>query len=115
METIPSESECYPAKLAHGHIEWLINYGTTTIFYPCVFYERMEDENLQNKYNCPMVTSYPENIKNNVDDLNEKKIRYLNPFVAFTDEKTLSERLQQIMRKEFRIRKKETKAAVEKA
>lgn len=113
METIPSESECYPAKLSHGHIEWLINAGIKTIFYPCVFYERMEDENLQNKYNCPMVTSYPENIKNNVDDLAEKKIRYLNPFVAFTDEKTLGDRLAQIMRKEFHIRKKETKAAAE--
>ena len=24
IESIPSESECYPAKLAHGHVQWLI-------------------------------------------------------------------------------------------
>ena len=44
MESIPSESECYPAKLAHGHVQWLLNQGIKTIFYPCVFYEREEAE-----------------------------------------------------------------------
>ena len=39
MESIPSESECYPAKLAHGHVQWLIDQGIKTIFHPCVFYE----------------------------------------------------------------------------
>ena len=24
IESIPSESECYPAKLAHGHVTWLL-------------------------------------------------------------------------------------------
>ena len=62
-----SESECYPAKLAHGHIEWLIRQGLTYIFYPCVPYERNETPEAGNHYNCPMVTSYAENIKNNVE------------------------------------------------
>ena len=34
IESIPSESECYPAKLAHGHIMWLIKQGVKFIFYP---------------------------------------------------------------------------------
>lgn len=42
MESIPSESECYPAKLAHGHAQWLIDHGVKTIFHPCVFYEHQE-------------------------------------------------------------------------
>ncbi len=42
IESIPSESECYPAKLAHGHVQWLINEGITRIFYPSVPYERQE-------------------------------------------------------------------------
>ena len=33
IESIPSESECYPAKLAHGHISWLIKKGIKFIFY----------------------------------------------------------------------------------
>lgn len=63
MESIPSESECYPAKLAHGHVEWLVQQGIATIFHPCVFYEYQETKDAQNHYNCPMVVSYPENLK----------------------------------------------------
>jgi len=81
METIPSESVCYPAKLAHGHIENLIERGITTIFYPDVPYENIENQNSNNHYNCPIVCSYPEVIRNNVEDLHEKNIRYLNPFM----------------------------------
>lgn len=63
IESIPSESECYPAKLAHGHVEWLIQQGIPFIFYPCIPYERQEFEDANNHYNCPIVTSYAENIK----------------------------------------------------
>ena len=65
IESIPSESECYPAKLAHGHISWLIRKGVKYIFYPCIPYERVEFPEAVNHYNCPIVTSYAENIKNN--------------------------------------------------
>ena len=27
IESIPSESECYPAKMAHGHVSWLLKKG----------------------------------------------------------------------------------------
>ena len=67
IESIPSESECYPAKIAHGHVSWLIAQGIKTIFYPCIPYERNEQPEAGNHYNCPMVTSYAENIKNNVE------------------------------------------------
>ena len=111
MDSIPSESECYPAKLAHGHIEWLINQGAETIFYPCVYYERKELESLQNNFNCPMVTSYPENIRNNVDDIKGKNIRFLSPFLAFTDEEILTKELCEFMQKEYSIEKRQTQAA----
>ena len=68
IETIPSESACYPAKISHGHIMYLINKGLKIIFYPCVPYEYKEDSGANNHYNCPMVTSYPDVIKNNIDD-----------------------------------------------
>lgn len=85
METIPSESVCYPAKLVHGHIESLIKRGVTTIFYPSVIYERVEDKNSQNHYNCPIVQSYPETIKNNVENI--KKVKYIQPFITLNDPK----------------------------
>lgn len=83
IESIPSESECYPAKLAHGHIEWLIRQRLNYIFYPCVPYERNETPEAGNHYNCPMVTSYAENIKNNVESLTEHKVHFRNQFMAF--------------------------------
>ena len=67
IESIPSESECYPAKLVHGHISWLIKQNVDFIFYPAIFYERNEFKEANNHYNCPIVTSYSENIKNNVE------------------------------------------------
>ena len=93
IESIPSESECYPAKLAHGHVSWLIKQGLDYIFYPCVPYERCEVEGAGNHYNCPIVTSYGENIKNNVEELQDGKIKYQNPFLSFESEKILTKRL----------------------
>ena len=96
IESIPSESECYPTKLAHGHISWLIKNGVKTIFYPCVPYEREEFKDAVNHYNCPIVTSYAENIKNNVDELKDSSIDFRNPFLAFTSEEILTRRLVEI-------------------
>ncbi|MGN0354449.1 MAG: acyl-CoA dehydratase activase-related protein [Muricoprocola sp.] len=93
IESIPSESECYPAKLAHGHIEWLIQQGIKFIFYPCIPYERNEFPDANNHYNCPIVTSYAENIKNNVEDLKDKQIDFRNPFMSFSSEQTVSSQL----------------------
>ncbi|HBQ85775.1 MAG TPA: hypothetical protein DD811_04755, partial [Syntrophomonas sp.] len=65
-ETIPSDTACFPAKLVHGHIAALINQGLKLIFYPSIPHERMEQTGANNDFNCPMVISYPEVIKNNM-------------------------------------------------
>ena len=93
IESIPSESECYPAKLAHGHITWLLRQGLDYIFYPCIPYERTEVPDANNHYNCPIVTSYGENIKNNVEELKDPKIKYQNPFLSLESEKIATSRL----------------------
>ena len=93
IESIPSESECYPAKLVHGHIAWLIKQGIQNIFYPCIPYERNETPDAGNHFNCPIVTSYAENIKNNVEELSELHIHFMNPFFAFTNEEILTKQL----------------------
>ncbi len=112
IESIPSESECYPAKLAHGHIMWLISQGVDFIFYPSLFYEREEFKDAGNHYNCPIVTSYSENIKNNVEEIGRGEVRFRNPFMAFTSEDTVLEALK----KEFsEIPEWELKAAVSEA
>jgi len=115
MDSIPSESECYPAKLAHGHVQWLIDQGITTIFHPCVFYEYQEHKDAQNHYSCPMVASYAENLKNNVEAVTEGKVRYIRPFVAFTNEKVAAERLIRLCKEEWDIPASEVKAAAKAA
>ena len=114
IESIPSESECYPAKIAHGHIEWLIKQGMKTIFYPCIPYERNETPDAGNHFNCPIVTSYAENIKNNVEGIKSENICFLNPFMAFTNEEVLTRRLTEIFEKEFHIQASEIAAAASK-
>ncbi len=93
IESIPSESECYPAKLAHGHIMWLLKQDVKYIFYPCIPYERKEFEDSGNHYNCPIVTSYGENIKNNVEELSDENIIFQNPFLSFESEKIIADEL----------------------
>lgn len=111
IESIPSESECYPAKLVHGHISWLIKQGINTIFYPCIPYERNEDSCANNHYNCPIVTSYGENIKNNVEELKDKNIRFLNPFISFMSEEVAENELINVFKDEYNISANETSMA----
>ena len=98
IESIPSESECYPAKLAHGHVAWLLKKDIKFIFYPCIPYERMEFEGAQNHYNCPIVTSYAENIRNNVEELRDPSVTFMNPFLSLTSEEVARTRLVEIFK-----------------
>lgn len=114
IETIPSESACYPAKIVHGHIMSLVNKGVKFIFYPCIPYEQKEQKWTENNYNCPMVTSYPEVIKNNMDVLRDKEINFKNPFLPIDNKNRLIKRLIEELR-EFNIADDEISRAVEKA
>ncbi|MFA9463745.1 MAG: acyl-CoA dehydratase activase-related protein [Velocimicrobium sp.] len=111
IESIPSESECYPAKLAHGHVTWLIRQGLNYIFYPCIPYERLEVKDANNHYNCPIVTSYGENIKNNMEELRSDQITYQNPFLSFETEEIATSRLIQYFKQENNIPEIEIKTA----
>ncbi len=113
IESIPSESECYPAKLAHGHIAWLLKEQIKYIFYPCIPFERKEVPDASNHYNCPIVTSYGENIKNNVEELKNPSITYQNPFMSFENKEILSKRLVEFFTKENHIPEAEIRAAVD--
>ena len=113
MESMPSESVCYPAKLAHGHIMSLINQGINTIFYPCISNSRKEFEGADNSYNCPIVASYSEVIKNNVEELNG--IKYINPFLPF-EPKKLAEVVMELPEfKEYNFKKSEVLNAAKEA
>jgi predicted CoA-substrate-specific enzyme activase len=114
METMPSESVCYPGKIVHGHIMNLIDKGVKFIFYPCIPYEHKEDEKANNHYNCPIVTSYPEVIKANMDILSEKGITFMKPFLPIYDQKRMGDRLYEEL-SPLGIEKDEIRNALEKA
>ena len=72
QQTIPSDTACYPAKLMHGHIEWLLEQGVDAIFYPCLSYN-FDEHRGDNHYNCPVVAYYPEVLRLNVPGLQGTK------------------------------------------
>ena len=107
MDSIPSENVCYPAKLAHGHVQSLIDKGVKTIWFPCVFYERELVSGADEHFNCPIVATYPEVIRTNVEQISDDGdggggdarpggVRMLSPFLNLGDPAKLAERLVEV-------------------
>ena len=113
IESMPSESVCYPAKLSHGHIIDLIEQGVDTIFYPCIPYSRKEYEKAENHYNCPIVISYSEVLKNNVEEL--KNINFINPFLPLVPKKLVQRIMELPEFDKYNFTKKELMQAANKA
>lgn len=111
LETIPSESTCYPAKLCHGHILSLVDKGVDAIFYPSVVYEKKEYKEANNHYNCPIVISYPEVVKNNIDALKSGQVKFIAPFLSLDNERVLVKRIYEEF-KEYGVTIKEVRKAV---
>lgn len=78
QQTIPSDTVCYPAKLAHGHINSLLEKGVDFIFYPCMSYN-IDEGGSDNHYNCPVVAYYPELLKANMPVLNDDN--FISPYI----------------------------------
>ncbi len=115
MATIPSDSLCYPAKLVHGHVMDLIEKGVKTIFHPCEPHNIADEiRDSDNHFNCPVVASYAENIRGNMDVLREENVRFLQPFLPLNDKKRMTERLIEEFSSED-ISKQEIVASVEAA
>lgn len=93
IESIPSENACYPAKLSHGHIMNLLAKKPDFIWMPCSKWERQEDEGAGNHYNCPIVMSYSESLRLNIDELNDSSVEFLNPFLPYDKKENLKKRL----------------------
>lgn len=113
QHTIPSDTVCYPAKLAHGHIENLLSKNIEHIFYPCMSYNF--DEGISdNCFNCPVVAYYPELLKTNVKELNSNN--FMMEYLSLNNKKLLSKKLYEILNETFGdIKQKEVKNALEKA
>ena len=98
MDTISSDTACYPAKIVHGHVKWLAEQGLRFIFYPSINYERVEDPKQPNHYNCPIVATYPEVIANNMDEvIADNGIDFMHPFLPYDNDKYLIDELADVL------------------
>ena len=109
--SIPSDTVCFPAKLAHGHIKALSGMGVDAIFYPCMSYNL--DEHLgDNHYNCPVVAYYPEVLEINCPEL--ASIPFINDFVGLHRPADFKNKMYFILKKYFKdITKEEVARAAD--
>ena len=110
QHTIPSDTVCYPAKLAHGHIEYLLDKGVDFIFYPCMSYN-IDEGGSDNHFNCPVVAYYPELLAANNLRLNDKN--FFRPYMDMNNKKNIVRVMKQTL-KHYNISGK-IAAAVDKA
>ncbi len=110
QHTIPSDTVCYPAKLAHGHIEYLLDKGVDFIFYPCMSYN-IDEGGSDNHFNCPVVAYYPELLAANNLRLNDKN--FFRPYMDMNNRKNIVRVMKQTL-KRYNISGK-IAAAVDKA
>lgn len=114
ISSIPDDTVCYPAKLAHGHIEDLIRKKPDFIFYPCVNYEKKEVEDAPNSFNCPIIISYPQVIRNNVDAISRGQVDYRSPHLNFTNEDHMVDALTEML-EDKEVSREEVQAALDAA
>ena len=111
QHTIPSDTVCYPAKIAHGHIESLLERGVDFIFYPCESYN-VDEGGSDNHYNCPVVAYYPELLKANVSSLTEDNFLY--PYIDINLKKHFAEAMMKSLKK-YDLKKSDVLSAYDSA
>ncbi len=110
QRTIPSDTACYPAKLMHGHIEWLLGQNVDAIFYPCMSYN-LDEHRGDNHFNCPVVAYYPEVLRLNVPGLKDK--RFICDYLGIHRPKDFERKFPKVLDKYFPgIPAREVRAAV---
>ncbi|HKL60530.1 MAG TPA: acyl-CoA dehydratase activase-related protein, partial [Sphaerochaeta sp.] len=110
QSTISSDTVCYPAKLMHGHIQYLLDEGVKTIFYPCSSYN-IDEHKGDNHFNCPVVAYYPEVLKNNIPDLNNEGVTFISDYLSLADRSFLPKRLYAVLGKKYDLTKREIQQA----
>ena len=107
QKSIPSDTACYPAKLFHGHVDYLLEQKVDFIFYPSESYNVNEGRG-DNHFHCPVVAYYGELLKRNEARCDDTNFR--DPFVLIDDVKATVKTLTQTLA-DFHVNPSEVKAA----
>ena len=105
--SIPSDTVCFPAKLMHGHVQYLVDQKVDRIFIPCSSYN-IDEHKGNNHFNCPVVAYYGEVIKGNQD---LGGIPLVLGYLSLEHPEHLAKRISEL----FDVRKKDARKAVDKA
>lgn len=92
--TIPSDTICYGAKLAHGHVIKLMEEAIDGIFYPMMSYN-VDEKTSDNHFMCPVVAYYPEVLVSNIEGLQDKN--FISPFLDLEHERHLAVQLKEAL------------------
>jgi len=98
QHSIPSDTVCFPAKMLHGHVEYLLDKQVDAIFYPCMSFNFDEDIG-DNNYNCPVVAYYPEVIAANTEF--SGKTRFINDYVGPHKRKFFPQKMTELLSRYF--------------
>ena len=93
LSSVPSQSVCYPAKLAHGHVLALLEQGVKRIFFPCIPRETREYPEMCDSFSCPVACGYPQVVRDNLPDIKDKGAIVHTPFVTPTHTASLTRNL----------------------
>ena len=108
LTSVPSQSVCYPAKLAHGHVLALLDRGIKHIFFPCIPREAQEFPELCDTFSCPVACGYPQVVRENLPELAQAGAVLHAPFVNLTHTASLVRNLC----REFGLPRAQVRAAV---
>ena len=113
IASVPSDTVCFPAKLAHGHLHDLIDRGVDRIFMPIVNRTPPENPNTQSDHVCAVLKGYP--IVLEVSDEPEQRfgVPLDRPLFHWINEKVRRKQIVDWMTREFAVEAREVAAAVD--
>ena len=106
LSQIPSDTICFPSKLAHGHILDLIDKGVDRIFMPIMNRMIPEHEGENSFHSCAVLKGYPMVLRTSDNPLEKFGIPMDTPVFHWTDKKARRKSLAEYMGQTFGIPEK---------
>lgn len=105
LHAVPSDTECFPAKLVHGHLRELAKMGVDRIFMPVIAVTPTENTEKVSFSRCALVKGYPIVIANSDDTKKLFDIPFDAPYFFWYVDEDRDRQLCEYMSREFGIDK----------
>jgi len=115
LRFVPSDTVCFPAKLAHGHVEDLAAKGVDRIFMPMMIKIPKENESARSVHSCAVVQGYPLVVDESHEISRRFDVPFDRPVFHWYDVARRENQLVRWMKATFGTGRKATIAAIAKA